>query len=83
METWEMFQRMLHILREAEHLSQEEFGARLGIGRVHVNRLENGKRKPSKLLLRCIEREFNLNAEQLTQLNEVASLIETDKWSIE
>ena len=42
-------------LRQATHLSQENFAVRLGITRRHLIRLENGEHRPSKTLAAKIE----------------------------
>ena len=43
-------------IRAKLFLTQKEFAERLGVDQVTVNRWENGKRRPSKLAVRQLER---------------------------
>lgn len=52
--TWSDFGPFLRTIRTRQHLTQEELGEMLSIGRVHVCRLEAGRRNPSRLLLRVL-----------------------------
>lgn len=76
MTTWRDFQGLLRSLRNTEHLSQEGIAATLGCSRIHINQLENGARRPSKLLLYAIKREFILNIEQEQLIDNFATMIE-------
>lgn len=46
-------------MRKRAGLSQQEFGARLGVTHAHISKIESGKEKPSETLLRLIRYEFN------------------------
>lgn len=51
----------LRYIRKDKHLSQEEFGKRIGIGKTSVSKLESGENKPSEQTIMLICREFNIN----------------------
>ena len=61
---WQDFPLYLREVRLQHHLSQQRFAERLGYGRVHINHLKNGKKRPSRMLLRCIAHEFLLTDQQ-------------------
>lgn len=46
-------------MRKKAGLSQQEFGARLGVTHAHISKIESGKEKPSETLVRLIRYEFN------------------------
>lgn len=48
-------------IRKAANLTQEEFGARIGIKQNSVALIESGKRNPSSQLILSICREFGIN----------------------
>jgi len=48
----------LKVLRERQNLSQQKLAEALGCNRIHVWRLENGQRYPSRILLHSLERIF-------------------------
>jgi transcriptional regulator with XRE-family HTH domain len=52
--TWEDFGPFLRRIREHQGVSQERLARHLGCHRVHIYRLEHGRRHPSKLLLRSL-----------------------------
>lgn len=52
-------------LREANKLTLEAFGARVGITRAAVSNLEKGRSNASEQLIRSICREFNVNEQWL------------------
>lgn len=62
------FPSFLRQLRLDLGCSQEVFAARLGCSRLHISRLENGRRHPDRLFLRAIAREFSLTNEQMQAL---------------
>ena len=76
MTTWKDFQVFLRNLRNTQHLSQEGTAAILGCSRIHINRLENGNRRPSKLLLYAIKREFILDIKQMELVDRFVTMIE-------
>lgn len=48
-------------IRKMHGLSQQEFGARLGVSHAHISKIESGKEKPSETLLRLIRYEFRID----------------------
>ena len=48
-------------IRQRYGLSQQEFGARLGVTHAHISKIESGKENPSETLLRLIKYEFKIN----------------------
>lgn len=46
-------------IRQKYGLSQQEFGARLGVTHAHISKIESGKENPSETLLRLIRYEFS------------------------
>lgn len=52
-------------VREALHLSQREFGERLGVSRDVISNLEYDRVRPKELLLRHICRLYHVNAHWL------------------
>ena len=64
MVTWKNFQDLLREIRTTHRLSQEKCGNLMGCGRIHINRLENGIRKPSKFFLYRFEHNFSLDQRQ-------------------
>ena len=55
-----MNERIKH-LRKVLHLSQDEFGDKIGIRGASVSLVENGKRNVSNQVITAICREFNVN----------------------
>lgn len=49
-------------IRQKNGLSQQEFGARLGVTHAHISKIESGKENASETLLRLIRYEFNKGA---------------------
>lgn len=47
-------------LRKELHLSQDEFGARLGVGKSALSRIESGVNNPSEQTIRLICQAFNI-----------------------
>ena len=45
-------------LRQRNKLTQQEFGARLGISHTHVSKIESGKENPSATLIMLLNYEF-------------------------
>lgn len=52
-------------LRKNLDLTMEKFGARLGVGKTAISKLENGERNLTDLMFKSICREFNVNEEWL------------------
>lgn len=52
-------------LRKENHLSQEEFAHQLGISRVYMGFIEQGRESPSLKLLMKIARKFEVKVEDL------------------
>lgn len=48
-------------IRQRYGLSQQEFGARLGVTHAHISKIESGKENPSETLLRLIKYEFKID----------------------
>ena len=61
--TWDDFGPWLSRLRRRRGLSQQRLAAQLGCDRITIWRYENGKR-PSKLMLRDIERVAKLSVRE-------------------
>lgn len=57
----------LRILRKELHLSQEEFGKRLGISNTAISKLEKGERNLTEQMLLSICREFRVNYFWITE----------------
>lgn len=48
-------------IRQRYGLSQQQFGARLGVTHAHISKIESGKENPSETLLRLIRYEFKID----------------------
>ena len=48
-------------IRQKNGLSQQEFGARLGVSHAHISKIESGKENPSDTLLKLIGYEFGMD----------------------
>ena len=76
----------LRLIRKERHLTQEEFGKKIGIeSRAHISALENGNRTITDRIINDVCREFNVNEEWLrtgkgemykTTTDEVKSYVE-------
>lgn len=55
----------IKLVRKKKGLSQEAFGAALGVTKSTISLLEAHKREPSERILRDICREFNINKDWL------------------
>lgn len=76
----------LRQIRKERHLTQEEFGKKIGIeSRAHISALENGNRTITDRIINDVCREFNVNEEWLrtgkgemykTTTDEVKSYVE-------
>lgn len=51
----------IKLLRKNLNLSQEDFGARIGITRASISNIEKGTRNMSEQTIKSICREFNIN----------------------
>lgn len=52
-------------LRKTLNLTMEKFGARLGVGKTAISKLENGERNLTDQMFKSICREFNVREEWL------------------
>lgn len=52
---------MIKAIRQRYGLSQQEFGARLGVTHAHISKIESGKENPSETLLKLIKYEFKVD----------------------
>ena len=52
-------------LRKTLNLTMEKFGARLGVGKTAISKLENGERNLTDQMFKSIRREFNVREEWL------------------
>lgn len=55
----------IKVLRKALDLTLEKFGDRLGVTKVAISNIENGKRSVTEQMLKAICREFNVNEDWL------------------
>lgn len=53
-------------IRKENHLTQEEFGNRLGIGKYAVTNIELGRVEPKSHLIKLIANEFDINEKWIT-----------------
>ena len=51
----------IKLVREALHLSQREFGEKLGVSRDVISNLEYGRVEPKKLLLQHMCQQYKIN----------------------
>lgn len=62
--------KRLKKIRLEKHLSQEEFGKRIGIeSRGHISSLENGSKNITDRIINDVCREFNVNEDWLRNNN--------------
>ncbi len=52
-------------LRKTLHLTMEEFGQRLGVGKTAISKIENGERSLTEQMFLAICREYNVRPEWL------------------
>lgn len=57
--------KIVKSLRDEIGLTLEEFGERLGVTKVAISNIENGKRNLTKQMAKAICREFSVNEEYL------------------
>lgn len=69
MQNWSDFQKILREIRNFHGLSQGQLATLIRCSRIHINRLENGSRKPSKFLLILIGQNLNLTKEQQNKIS--------------
>lgn len=62
-----MNDRLLYLRTKELKLSQEEFGARIGVTRAAISRYESGDRQLAESILLSICREFRVNYFWLTE----------------
>lgn len=72
------FGTWLKVLRERQNLSQQRLAEALGCNRIHVWRLENGRRYPSRILLHSLERLFPPTIEDKRIFNAFEQMVEYD-----
>lgn len=56
-----MLNERLKLLRRELHLSQEEFGKRVGVSNTAISKLEKAERNLTEQMILSITREFNVN----------------------
>lgn len=64
-ETLKALGRKVQKLRREQHLTQEELAHELGISRVYMGYIEQGRESPSLKLLMKISRKFKVRVEDL------------------
>lgn len=52
-------------VRKANHLTQAEFGNKIGVTGAAISRIESGDREPSDVVIKAVCREFNVRREWL------------------
>lgn len=70
------FGAWLRSLRESQNCSQQRLANALGCGRIHVWKLENGQRYPSRMLLHSLERVFILTSQDKQTLKAFEQMVE-------
>lgn len=60
-----MNERIKTLRKEYLHLTLEQFGARLGVGKTAISNIENGNRNVTDQMFKAICREFHVNEEWL------------------
>ena len=63
--TWRDFSTYLRQVRLQKGLTQEALALQLGCTALHVSRLEHGKRRPSKVMLRLLLDKYILEPDQV------------------
>jgi DNA-binding XRE family transcriptional regulator len=63
----------LRQLRRARELTQEALGRRVGLNKVSISMIENGRRQPSLDKARAIAKTFGVSIEELFDVIEIAS----------
>ena len=53
------------MVRKANHLTQAEFGNKIGVTGAAISRIESGDREPSDVVIKSICREFGVRREWL------------------
>ena len=53
--------KRLKLVRDGSGLSQEKFGAKVGVGRQHIYLMERGLRNPSQSLLIAIASKYDVD----------------------
>ena len=67
-------------IRKALRLTQKEFAARLGITDSGISRLEKGQNQLTDQLIRAICREYKVNYEYLTVVDELCEQYDLDDF---
>jgi transcriptional regulator with XRE-family HTH domain len=82
---WKTFGPWLKSLRERHNLSQKRLADALGCHRIHIWRLENGQRYPSRMFLHSLELIFCLSKEDRVLLRTFEQMVEfkCDKVELE
>lgn len=74
--TWQDFASLLRRSREQQGLSQSELGSLMGCHRIHIWRLEHGRRRPSKVFLKSLPHVCALQPQDEELLAAFEQLIE-------
>lgn len=69
MGNWEL-RNQIKVQRAIKNLTQEELATKIGVTRKTINTIENGKFVPSTILAIRLARFFEINVEELFELNE-------------
>jgi transcriptional regulator with XRE-family HTH domain len=73
---WKTFGVWLKSLRDGQNFSQKMLADALGCHRIHIWRLENGQRYPSRMLLHSLERIFTLSEQDKMVLKTFELMVE-------
>lgn len=60
-----MNKRLIELRKDGLHLTQEEFGAKLGVRKTAISKLERGENNITEQMQKAICREFDVNEEWL------------------
>lgn len=63
-------ENQIKVQRAIRNLTQEELASKIGVTRKTINTIENGKFVPSTILAIRLARFFEINVEELFELNE-------------
>ena len=58
-------ERVRYLRKDLLHLTMEQFGEKLGVGKTAISKIENGERGLTDQMVRSISREFKANPDWL------------------